>query len=290
MGSKRITILNGRKYECDDYREAIAPFVPQLLEIIPAGSDEDKLIQEKFLSRLQHIDNTIRANACFRSEYTFFDAVFDSVENNESAQALLNFINDCIGTVKGSGKDKKVREIVKDMVVNFEQKNNTSRFYSRVGELAGLRKILRISVLKLIDIETKLSNGKSVDVVINDGKIDIFCDFVSINIDLQKAESNDDMYRFIRMRIAKKFQEKFEGLGKEFRGRTAIIPIVWCSDLKGLKQYQIALEQFISDYKNQVFHFYGLVYIKEKRRYYFESISSYFQKMDQADKLQASSV
>ena len=87
------------------------------------------------------------------------------------------------------------------------------------------------------------------------------------------------MYKILYKKINEKFEEKFYGLEDEYLRNVAIVPVIWCDDgLRPLKQFRGGLEKFIADYKNQIFPPYALVYIKEKKRFYFETVSSFFRK------------
>ena len=271
----RLTILQDQQYECDDYRKIVFPYVPELLTIIVENSQDDKLIQQRFLERMTTVDRAIKTVGIFQAETTFFDVVFDAMDNNEKAQALLEFVNNCIKILKIRGQSKKIKEIVKEMAVNFDQ--TTSRFYSRVAELACLWEFHKPDEFKVIDIEKKLPNGKSVDIVIAFGNEIIFCDIVSKRFDVEKINSDEDMYNFLYGFLAEKFKNKFQGIDDQYLKNVGIIPVIWSNDgLKPLKQFKAGLERFISDYKNQVFPPYGLVYIKEKKKFYFETVSSLF--------------
>jgi hypothetical protein len=275
----RLVNINGTSYECDDYRQILNIFTPEILSLIIEYTKEDKRIQKSFLGRLITIDKVIKTTGKFEvreDNATFFDIMFDAMENNESAQKLLEFIDNCIKEITLSITDasrNKIKNIVLDMVINFNEKQ--SCFYSRVAELAYLWKILKIGKLKIKEIEKKLPNGKSVDIVIEYNNCDYFLDIVSIFLKARRICSDDDMYNFLYGRIAAKYQEKFQGLEDEFLKRAGVMPVLW-GELKDFKQNEAALEKLISEYKNQIIPPYGLVYLERKKErkkgYYFELI------------------
>jgi hypothetical protein len=275
----RLVNINGTSYECDDYRPIVKRFIPEILKLIIEDTKEDKKIQERFLDRLITIDKVIKTTGKFEAKEdnaTFFDIMFDAMDNNESAQKLLEFINNCIKEIILSITDvsiNKIKNIVLEMIINFDEKQ--SRFYSRVAELAYLWKILKIGKLQINEIEKKLSNGKSVDIVIKYNGCDYFFDIVSIFLKAGRICSDDDMYNFLYGRIAAKYQEKFQGLEDEFLKRAGVMPVLW-GELKDFKQNEAALGKLISEYKNQIIPPYGLVYLERKKErkkgYYFEPI------------------
>ena len=268
--------VNDKEYECDDYRPIVDQFAPEILKLINPQSKEDRLIQERFLSRLLTVHQVIDITGNFTTtskEITFFDILFDAIENNISAQELLKFINNCIKEIILAiphDLKNKIKNIIYDMIVNFNEKE--SCFYSRVAELACLKEVLKNGKLKIIDIENKLLNGKSVDMVISYNNGDCFIDVLSMRITEGKIQSGDDMYKILLHRIANKYEDKFQGLSNQHLKDCGIMPVLW-GDLIEFKQYKNALEKLSSDYKNQVIHPHGLVYCPQKE-YKFTSIKN----------------
>jgi hypothetical protein len=280
----KIVNIDGSVYEATDYREKVQKFTPSILEIIPDGTREDIQIQKNFLKRLLEIDRQIKSSGRFQSETCFFDIVFEAEEGKVTQKHLLEFIEEKVSIIQRAlfGKyRKKIRSIIVELLNNYDLA--TSRFYSRIGEIAALALFTSIKEFQIIGLEEKLSNGKSADILIKCDDEYRFIDFFSITIsEIEKLSSNEEVFDFIVKRFDKKWIEKYSGLSNAELNKCSLMPILWC-DYYRLIHYKEAIYQLSEKFVGPIGPIHGLVYFEDKlgtKKYDFLALKSVYKRFE----------
>jgi hypothetical protein len=280
----RISQIDGKTYEADDYRDKICSVNPSIVELFEYKEKLDDDIQVRFLRRLLSMDKSIKAKGVFEAETCYFDCVFEAEEGDINKRDLLLFIDNnikSIMTLIDKRFTKKIKMIVFEMIVNHD--NETSRFYSRVGEIAAIALFLSTNQFTILDIEKKLGNGKSADIAIQCDDEEKYIDFYSIRFDIEKIETDQGLFAFIMDKIDEKYRSKFSGLEDDVQKKCAILSILW-GDVYQLSRYKKVIEQIDTEFKGPIlpmFALFSLIDFDGERNYLFSTLKSVYNKFYQ---------
>lgn len=253
--------LNGTTYEMDYYKDYIRDFLP-VIDQLRFSKAQERLIQKAFLKRLMAVNKSVIEQGVFQADACLFDFVFDAKDGNKSQIAHLKWLDDQLSVILNKLDKVLLRKFDKTLVglfIDFD--NSKSRYLSRAGEIAFLSRMLNFSEVTIIDIERKLSNGKSIDFVIQTSfdEVSRMIEVVSISVAVEKIEDSRGLRTFLEKRLLDKFQDKGQGLLKI---PFSIAPVVWAEDIHSFYRYADAFALF-EEKKGVILPPLGLYYFKK---------------------------
>jgi hypothetical protein len=248
----------------DEIQSLFKKYLPHFFNVFPQNDPKWRVIQTKYRERCNQRNTAIQKKGIFEAESTLFDCLWDASHEDKKTQALLKFIDEIIGELRDlltSEHFDGLRRICLEMVINFDVNLDDARFpesrtHTKISELALLYKLLKDERLiegkdiKFLGIEYKLRNGKTVDFAFTANQGVEFVEVMSINIDVSKIESEEDLSDFLEWRYERKFNEK---LGKipipELGGRLLLAPVIW-GKINNLEPYIDYFKSFQETYKS----------------------------------------
>lgn len=185
-------------------------------------------LRQKLKGYNVRFDNLIEISKTKNGQY-LPHCIFDLLilaENDKTDGAYIRFLHHIDKTVdelKNSldvSFHKRLRETTRQMIISFDEEIGSNyQFLNFYGELLGLNSFLsQNEKVKLIDIERKLPNGKSVDFVFKHEGDDIplYVDFVSYhNIKPDLLESKEEFISFFENKFSQKLDSKTQNLKTE---------------------------------------------------------------------------
>lgn len=262
-----VKLKNGYEYGC--YKEYVRQFLP-CIDIFNFTLKENEKIQESFAERLLYYEFQIEEKREFKGAACLIDRVFDALENDEHAIALLEFIDERLNYVI-TNLDKKLIDKFKptllDLFINFTPSGEQSHYFSRIHEIAFVALMLSTKKIAIVDIEYKLENLKCVDLVVQCGDRKVMMEIFSIRIERDKIENAESLKKFISKKIENKIQEKFDRLDESILGNCYLVPIFW-GDLGCFVEYEDILSCLLEHAR--VYPPYGVSYyhLRDGRKEY----------------------
>ena len=219
---------------------------PNIVEII--GKDKIKFwskVDLKYNSRLAFIKNELNNKRDVSIRKSIIDNLIASKDERNEAEAFLKEIDFRIGRVYEDFKrDNKLidkfRHILQQLILT-EIKDSKS--IDRVGEIFAIDYIVLKKQLKIIELESKLENGKHLDCLVKSIDSDkiMFFDFLSINIDTCKVESQEGLSKLLIHRIVTKYEDKVKNIEK-LNIPFKVFPILWL-EIDLLRKYHSFLSE-----------------------------------------------
>lgn len=250
------------------FERLLKKYIPEVFDFSGLTKKSLKRNVEKYkirINNLQKLDNLEESNY---TPHCIFDLVViaenDTTDINRYKQFLehINRVVKSLIKIVDESLHKKLKEPIKQMITSVDEEIGSNyQYLNFYGEILGLEFFLAKSKdFKLIDIERKLPNRKSVDFVFKDinDLTPLYVDFISFhNIKPVLLETNEDFIDFFEKRIKEKIDNKTKNL--EFDGHNLIIngskipflilPIIW-GDMEKYISKKKAIEIMDSKYSN----------------------------------------
>ncbi|MDE6507807.1 MAG: hypothetical protein K2L04_05005 [Alistipes sp.] len=200
---------------------------------------EDILISQKV--RKQHLFDFIIVSAHpdfdISSKYQYF------------IKAINTEIDKALAFATTHPKYKyKVKNIITNMITSIDDnyiQNLNEDFKNWINELFVFNFLLTCPNYTIVDMERRLSNGKSADYLFrhNTTNEDFYIDIVTLQkIDPAKHETSETFNDFIKNRIQRKYDDKFGGVTEN--GVFRILPIIEYK--KGMEKFDVETPKEIS--------------------------------------------
>ncbi|KGO87072.1 hypothetical protein Q765_07635 [Flavobacterium rivuli WB 3.3-2 = DSM 21788] len=192
-------------------------YLSNLFEYI-TESDFQQFIQKAYSFTVQNEGVSLGRN--FVS--TFFELLREHRENNESIiRNEFSYFNFLLGGFLQYGNHKEFRCLLIATLLNFKSNN----FHHVLGEIAACRDLCESFIFH--KYENILPNCKSLDFRFSDlaGNI-FFVDVVTIEYDISKYEK-ENFEKFIKGRLAQKFNSKTVNLEEKDKKNIFIYPILF---------------------------------------------------------------
>jgi hypothetical protein len=215
-------------------KENLKLFVPALVELVD-GKDFpwtkiDSLFSEKIkMRKAEFKGETIIIEA------SIYDIIVEAKQQNSSALGLLDFLDKLFEELNDNlNKTERqlVRRNIKQMLISFDCK-----YLNFIGEIATLNNLVKSKLFRLLSIEEKISNGKSIDfklLNIEQNKI-MLVEIVNIHLNNDKVVDESEAIRlFLTGKLTDKKKLKSINLNNEIQ--FYLIPVIWGS-AKSLKVY-----------------------------------------------------
>lgn len=215
-------------------KENLKLFVPALVELVD-GKDFpwtkiDNLFSEKIKMRKAKCNNeTIIVEA------SIYDIIVEAKQQNSSAIGLLDFLDKLFEELNDNlNKTERqlVRSNIKKMLISFD-----SKYLNFLGEIATLNNLIKSKSFRLISIEEKIPNGKSIDfklLNIEQNKT-MLVEIVNIHLNNEKVENDSEAIRvFLTGKLTDKKETK--SLKLDNLVQFYLIPVIWGS-AENLKVY-----------------------------------------------------
>ena len=134
----------------------------------------------------------------------------------------------------------KIEDIIRNLFTTGDNDmfGGNSDFKNRLNELLAIDYFNQCDKVKIIEIEKKLANNKSIDLILrNSSGKTIGVEILTLqNIDPQKQEDDESMSEFLLGRIKKKYDDKIKDLNEiNDLDNLYILPIVEYAD--GLERF-----------------------------------------------------
>ncbi len=222
-------------------KENLKLFIPALIEFVD-GQDFpwgkiDKLFSDKITDRISESNGeTIVVEA------SIYDIIVAAKKQNSSAIGLLDFLNKLFEELTDTlDSDEKslIKSNVKQMLISLD-----SKYLNFLGEIATLNNLIKSNVYRLVDIEHKIANGKSIDFKLRHIEQNKFLlvEIVNIHLDSNRVDDNADAIRkFLTHKLSEKIKSKKARLNNDFS--FYLIPVIW----GGWKDIKIYSEFFKSN-------------------------------------------
>lgn len=220
-------------------------YAPTLYECACRSEKDARSVVNKYELRLRDIGESIRLNGHHQADTCIFDLLWDAGDDNkDSCIEFLSFIDGTIKRAISVTSDQlrtKLEKNVVRMIISFS--NKSCEYRNLFAEIAVIEKLIRSGDFVLMDIEKKLSNGKTIDyeVMVNGNRH--LLEVYNINFDIDKLSDSEDVKSFLEKRLLSKFNEKLTGLEKGDRDNLQIVPVLW-GDIMSLVKFVDAFKYF----------------------------------------------
>lgn len=233
-------------------KDKLKECLPNVMRIV--GDIQKKLDKkiEEYIKLLYSVDG----NTIISRPNSIFLYVIGAMRGDQYCISLLSYIDKEINSLYELVKDNnshvsKIKNKIKNMLCFYDNETDFSKvnpdFLNTLSELLYAAYFIPASSQKynFVGFDVKMDNQKDSDIVFKrvlDGN-SIYIDNLSIHyIDLNKAETNDDLRCFLKKRIKEKLDNKTQDLLKDgeffkINGDNSefyVAPFIWCetSDLK----------------------------------------------------------
>lgn len=214
-------------------------YCPALVNFVSLPERKWDALSRRFGQRMDKISIGVSEQGAFVAETTLHDLIVQAEADIAIAKNFLSFIDNVFKDVLKfvpTHHHAKLRQAARNLLSNFDIQR--SAYLDPLGELEALLSLLKNSDYKLIEIEFKLSNGKSADYyLIHPSGHKILIDVLNIHFKDDRIQNEVDLFSFLSKRIQDKLEVKTSGvdfmqLGKQFK----LLPVVWC-DFKDIHKY-----------------------------------------------------
>jgi len=219
-------------------------YCPVLVDFVSLPERKWDVLSRRFGQRMNKINIGVSEQGALVAETTLHDLIVQAEADIAIAKNFLLFIDNVFKDVLKfvpAHHHAKLRQAARNLLSNFDIQR--SAYLDPLGELKALLSLLKNSDYKLIEIEFKLSNGKSADYyLIHPSGHKILIDVLNIHFKDGRIRNEVDLLSFLSKRIQDKLGEKTSGvdfmqLGKQFK----LLPVVWC-DFKDVHEYTAAFD------------------------------------------------
>ncbi|WP_308395914.1 hypothetical protein [Prevotella sp.] len=152
----------------------------------------------------------------------FIDYVIHKIYNlkpNDKYERWIDVFNDLVDRVLKDSDEtlhNKIEDIIRNLFTTGDNNmfGGNSDFKNRLNELLAIDYFNQCDKVKIIEIEKKLANNKSIDLILrNSSGKTIGVEILTLqNIDPQKQEDDESMSDFIWERIKRKYEDKTKQL------------------------------------------------------------------------------
>ena len=225
-------------------------YMPTIYILFSERPKFKEAIAKSYELRLQTIQKALAERGLFSARTTMFDLLRNAAEDNQIIVEYLAFID---RTVEGlllkvdATKRSQIVDLVLKMFLSFNEYDSQSK--NHFAEIASLAKLLSDSSIRLLQIERKLTNGKSLDFAVEKEGKEVLVEVFNIDFNLEKIESVDGFSKLLHHRIEKKLEDKLEGLTdtEEILSKFVLVPVLW-GEIKSLGEYAKSLDS-LNEYK-----------------------------------------
>lgn len=176
----------------------------------------------------------------------FIDYVIHKIYNlkpNDKYERWIDAFNDLVDRVLKDSDEtlhNKIEDIIRNLFTTGDNDmfGGNSDFKNRLNELLAIDYFNQCDKVKIIEIEKKLANNKSIDLILrNSSGKTIGVEILTLQkIDPQKQEDDESMSEFLLGRIKKKYDDKIKDLNEiNDLDNLYILPIVEYAD--GLERF-----------------------------------------------------
>lgn len=213
--------------------------VPKMDILKPREWDK---INKLLIDRLSKPNNCKIITSNIFIEYVVIHKCSNSQPNDKYDRWIEAFNNLVDRVLKDSDKTlhNKIEDIIRNLFTTGDNDmfGGNSDFKNRLNELLAIDYFNQCDKVKIIEIEKKLANNKSIDLILRNsyGKT-IGVEILTLQkIDPQKQEDDESMSEFLLGRIKKKYDDKIKDLNEiNDLDNLYIMPIV---------EYAVGLERF----------------------------------------------
>jgi len=198
-----------------------------MLEILKPSPKQIRQIERKYNERFSIYPDAIAKDGTFGPEETIFDHLWQAKQGDQYSIGFLAFIEEtCASLLLLVDKERiaKLQNTCFQAIMNFD--GLVSRLLCYVGELALLKRILTTEHSQLLDVEYKMSNGKSFDFAINIKDELQLIEVLNIFPKSSLMQDEAAFQGFIEKRFIDKLEDKTKGVPKG-KYNFALLPIVW---------------------------------------------------------------
>jgi hypothetical protein len=230
--------------------DILKKYMPTVYKLFSERPRIKEVIAESYEKRLETIQKALAERGLFSARTTMFDLLRNAAEDNQIIIEYLGFIDRMVESLLSkvcATKRSQIVDLVLKMFLAFNDYDSQSK--NHFAEIATLSKLLSDSSIKLIQIEKKLTNGKSLDFAIEREEKEVLVEVYSIDFDLERIESVDGFSKLLHYRIEKKLEDKLAGLTdtEEVLSKFVLVPVLW-GEIKSLGEYAKSLDSF-KEYK-----------------------------------------
>jgi hypothetical protein len=175
------------------------------------------------------------------------------IEGTEFVKFVENSINEIIQSNKSTASF--IRKNIHDMLTAID---DGARYRDYLSEIVVLATLLKNENIKLVQVEKKLINGKKADFCILVNGVENIIDVFSIDCEINRIKTDEDLITFIYHRAIEKLKKKQVDINNE---NLQLIPIIW-GNIEEIVKFETAIKVL---YDNNCFSnaFGPLVIIKE---------------------------
>jgi uncharacterized protein YlaI len=215
-------------------KENLRIFIPALVDLVDEKDFPWEKINNLFTQKIK--DRISDSNGeIIKVEASIYDIIVEAKKQNLTAIGLLDFLNKLFEELTDNLEASEkllIKSNVKQMLISLDNK-----YLNFLGEIATLNNLIKSKAYRLIAIEERIPNGKSIDFKlqhINKQK-PILVEIVNIHLDSKKVENNPEAIRtYLTCKLTKKIESKTSNLVKKIQFH--LIPVIWGSS-KDLKIY-----------------------------------------------------
>jgi hypothetical protein len=210
-----------------DIKKVLYYRVPSLMELTEKQNLDWNRINQLFAAWMFKYAN-IPENDTVTEEAHIYLIAIESVNGNKQALGLFTFFDRLfqeLVKVLSDNEKKLIGNNIFNLLTNFD-----SKYLNFVGEIAVLNNLIKSNQYNLIDVETKVLNGKSIDFKLSNKRNNenVFVEVLNIHINSNKVESDENkIKKFLETRINRKYTEKTSNLLPSFK--LNIVPVIWGS-------------------------------------------------------------
>lgn len=205
--------------------ENLKLFIPALVQLVD-GRDFpwdsiDLLFSEKIKDRISKL-----TGETLEIEASIYDIIVEAKKQNSKAIGLLHFLNKLFEELTDTLETNEkllVKSNVKQMLTSLD-----SKYLDFLGEIATLNNLIKSKMYRLVAIEEKLPNGKSIDFKLRHIEQNKFylVEIVNIHLNSNRVEDNPDAIRkFLTHRLSNKLKAK--NLKLDNGTIFYLIPVIW---------------------------------------------------------------
>lgn len=225
-------------------------YMPTVYRLFSERPRMKEAVAESYEKRLQTIQKALAERGLFSARTTMFDLLRNAAEDNQIIIEYLAFIDRMVESLLSkvdATKRSQIVDLVLKMFLAFNDYDSQSK--NHFAEIATLSKLLSDSSIRLLQIEKKLTNGKSLDFAIEREEKEVLVEVYNIDFDLERIESVDGFSKLLHYRIEKKLEDKLAGLTdtEEVLSKFVLVPVLW-GEIKSLGEYAQCLDSF-KEYK-----------------------------------------
>lgn len=212
--------------------------VPKMDILKPREWDK---IKKLLIDRLSKLDKGEIITSSIFIDYVIHK--YSNSEPNDKYERWIDAFNDLVDRVLKDSDEtlhNKIEDIIRNLFTTGDNDmfGGNSDFKNRLNELLAIDYFNQCDNVKIIEIEKKLANNKSIDLILrNSSGKTIGVEILTLqNIDPQKQEDDESMSDFIWERIKRKYEDKTKQLTeiKDLED-LLIMPIVEYAD--GLERF-----------------------------------------------------